>query len=646
MNKFLFYFLPLIFFSTFSIAQLSVSLTPQGQCFTTGNTTTVVVTNSPPGTTSFSWSVGPSISICTAGNTITVINPTMAVFSFGCCGNKQINCFAYNSSNTQIGSTAVSLTLTCNSAFVASSSPGLVCPGGGTTALSASGAGTYTWSNGTIGSQAIASVLSSTVFTVTGTFGTGCTNTQTVAVNVFTPNLQITPPSATICSGASVNLTASGANSYTWTSGTGPPSTFPNLVVSPLINTIYTVAATSVSNSASCSSTTTVAVFVSSAPTISASSTPTVACPGATVSLAAFGTSTFTWSTLQQGSVVTVTIPPVAGQASYAVVGSSGACPSNTLTLNVSVLPAPSITVVSSYFTSACEGDNVTLAACCASTYTWSNNVIASSITLTAVNGINYSVTGTGTNGCKNTVTYNIVATPLPTITVISSKSMACSAEIVTLTASGAQSYTWGALSNTWSNLSGSSSVTLNAISGIYFINGQSTNSCVNTATYNLIVTPSPTITATSSKTFVCKGEKITLTPNGGTSYTWSPVAGSGTLILTPTVTTNYGLIGENTSGCTNTAAVTVTVDKCQGLGETEIETEIKFYPNPGFNELVIESPEPATVIISNGSGQILCTKALHEKVNVIDISALSTGYYFITLRSSSLVKKSKFVKQ
>lgn len=97
---------------------------------------------------------------------------------------------------------------------VAQSAAAYCNPGGSAVTLTASGASTYAWTSNPVGysnSGAVVSVTpaASTVYTVTGTDGFGCTNTASATVNTgnsFT--LAATSSLTTVCQGSAVNLTA------------------------------------------------------------------------------------------------------------------------------------------------------------------------------------------------------------------------------------------------------------------------------------------------------------------------------------------------------------------------------------------------------------------------------------------------------
>ncbi|MEO1408455.1 MAG: gliding motility-associated C-terminal domain-containing protein [Bacteroidota bacterium] len=87
---------------------------------------------------------------------------------------------------------------------------------------------------------------------------------------------------------------------------------------------------------------------------------------------------------------------------------------------------------------------------------------------------------------------------------------------------------------------------------------------------------------ATASTTTSCTGETVTLTGTGGSSQEWytgtTLIGSTSTVMVNPTVTTDYFLVAYHAQGCTDTARLTVTVadppqivqavadfDNCQG---------------------------------------------------------------------------------
>ncbi len=113
---------------------------------------------------------------------------------------------------------------------------------------------------------------------------------QVITINNLAPPLQISG-NTSICIGQSINLTAIGASSYTWSNGTNNPV----LVLSPSVNTIYTVSALGSSGNFICPSTQTIAITVNQLPTVTANADRTLICNGESVHLSAQGANNYTW---------------------------------------------------------------------------------------------------------------------------------------------------------------------------------------------------------------------------------------------------------------------------------------------------------------------------------------------------------------
>ncbi len=136
-----------------------------------------------------------------------------------------------------------------------------------------------------------------------------------------------------------------------------------------------------------------------------------------------------------------------------------------------------------------------------------------------------------------------------------------CSGSTTTLTAQGANNYTWTPGSINTNTISVSPNTTT-----VYTVSGVAAAGCSNSTVFTLSVTPTPTVGVTSALTTICSGSKDTLRGTGATTYSWSPIGsitGTGaTVVAHPTVTTTYTLTGHNgTCTGTNTVAVTVTAN-------------------------------------------------------------------------------------
>ncbi len=180
-------------------------------------------------------------------------------------------CQAFNS--TTISNTGGNFTLVV-------SNDETICEGNNTT-ISASGAGTgasYSWDNG-LGNGASQQVSPNvpTTYTVTAVDAGGCSQQETVTINVLsTPNVTVIATSDTICSGETITLVANGAQTYSWNTGVSSSA----LTVSPNATTNYTV----IGQNGSCSGTpVTTEIYVYSSPIVNANADVTTVNVGQTI---------------------------------------------------------------------------------------------------------------------------------------------------------------------------------------------------------------------------------------------------------------------------------------------------------------------------------------------------------------------------
>jgi gliding motility-associated-like protein len=447
-----------------------------------------------------------------------------------------------------LSTTTVNLIVNPNPTVTANANPSVICIGG-TSTLTSTGATSYTWMPGVLpGGTVFVTPIVNTNYTVTGSNGFGCTGTAVTSVTVNTvPILTITASPTAICNGFSSTLSVSGATSYTWNPGA---IVGPTIAVSPTTTTIYTVTA----SNGGCTTTGTIQLIVNPTPTVTASVSPTTICSGQSATLSAGGAATYTWN---PGGLIggTVIVSP-AITTIYTATGTTLFGCINTATVTLSVTPTPTV-IAAVNPTAICIGNSATLTANGASTYTWNPGALTgSNVTVNPILTTVYSVTGT-TGGCTNTQTVLLVVNPLPTLIAGGSPNPVCQGASVTLTVSGASTYTWNP-----GALTGSNVVVSPTINTSYTAVGNSSLGCNATVAVNVTVNPLPTLTLSSTNSSICAGSSVTLTANGANSYTWLPGGTNGnTLAVTPTITTTYTVTGLSLAGCSSTAVITVTVN-------------------------------------------------------------------------------------
>ena len=436
-------------------------------------------------------------------------------------------------------SIAVSGTGTLLSVSASSSATGVLCTGGSAT-LSGSGSGvaSYTWSpaaglSATTGADVVATPTVTTTYTVTGFNATGCTSassTVTVTYNENTTAISAPGGASTICSPGSLALIETG------TGGTWSTTAAATLATVSSGGVVYAGSGTGVASitysNPTCGGDATYDVTVSPGGftvLVTASPSANYCNSGSSISLTADdggAGAAFTWSPatgLSATTGATVFASPSATTV-YTVTGGLGIC-SNSSTITVTnVTPA----VITGGSVTICRGQSTTWSsATTLGTWTSSDNTIASVNSSTGVvTGTATTVSGTATitytvGGCY--VTRNIFVNILPTITATPATAAVCGGTGVTLTASGASTYSW-APGTGLSAATGASVVSTAASAITYTITGTTAAGCTNTLSKAVGVGAGVSATATANTFTVCAGSPVTLTGAGylssGTSYT------------------------------------------------------------------------------------------------------------------------------
>jgi Secretion system C-terminal sorting domain len=280
---------------------------------------------------------------------------------------------------------------------------------------------------------------------------------------------------------------------------------------------------------------------------------PSTLCAGDNVTINASGASTYAWmpGNLTGASVV---VSP-ASTTTYTLTGTNTLGCTGTSTITVTVNPSPVI-VTSVTLATVCVGGSTTITASGAASYTWMpGNLTGSSVTVSPTATTTYTVTGINSQGCSGNSTVTITVNAPPVVTANSSSPAVCIGSSVTLTGSGASSYTW-------------SNNVINAVSFVpaatatYTVTGTNPNGCTNTATITVTVNPLPIITSSATASTICVGASSTITASGAATYAWVPGNFTGNSItVTPSATTTYTITGTNGNGCVNTTTITISVN-------------------------------------------------------------------------------------
>lgn len=521
-----------------------------------------------------------------------------------------MGCYALNSTPV--------LKYSCtNHVNLANITPGAIgtCPGQ-TVALSASPSTgyTYTWSSIPAGfSASTASVVvtptAATVYQVQldnivpgcGSYGT---TTYTVTMGDG-PVPVIKPDYDSICSGDIISVTASGAVSYTWTVSSG--------TINPVTGTVisYTAPTTAVSttstfsvvgtDSLGCVSTRpgVKTITINPIPTITATPVNASLCSGDTTSFFSTGADTYTWTvsggTLDtlQGSPVVYTAPSVTAATVYTVTSTGTAylrCTSAPVSFTVMVNPLPILSVTPADSV-VCSVSTITITAAGANTYTWSggagtlssgnaNPVVYTVPSVTATTGDTLNLSATSAAGCLSSLNAAVTLTvnPVPSVSQTASVDTLCAGTTTTLTAVGANSYTWNSGAGSFNTSTSNPTVftapnaTVATTVAITLI-GTNSFGCANPVPDTLLLTidAAPAISNTITASNICNGATTTISVSGANTYTWTNSGGSlnttsgDTVVFTaPTVTTatNYtvSVNGTALNGCVTPVPTDVVV--------------------------------------------------------------------------------------
>jgi hypothetical protein len=547
-------------------------------------------------------------------------------------------------------------------------------------------------------------------YTVTVTGTNNCTNTGTVNVNVvgLPANVSATNNANTvnnaICEGATINLLGSSTSmniTFLWAAPDGYTSMGANpsrSAATVAMAGVYTVTART-NNSCTATATTSVNIKPAPVPSTSANSP----CVGEALELSASGGVSYNWigpdgSTFStSGSTSTWVRSPatlaMSGSYTVTVVGANSCTSATTFGVTVRALPVPTIASNSPVCRS---GATIRLAAGGGVSYNWAGPAGFSSTEAepstpssgfaTTANAGMYSVTVIGANSCTATTQTNVQVVSTLTISISASASIpVCQGSSLSLTASGAEAYSWtrrpvGFTSNAVSpTLPYTSTVTFNNIGtadeGAYIVFGQSgscvTSIVISVATRNC-TTCSIAFSATATPNPVCIGGRIQLTsvvplpssPNG--TYLWRGPNNFQSSLRNPVINN----AGTNRSGvytvtfrptaaqsCIYTATALVSVINCSATriasAEAPAGIQLSASPNPTDGRVKVtiqlETPSVVSLQMSDLLGRSLESWDSGEEqlVHEFDISMeqYKSGMYLLTAEAGQQRAVKKVIK-
>jgi hypothetical protein len=329
-----------------------------------------------------------------------------------------------------------------------------------------------------------------------------------------------------------------------------------------------------------------------------------------------------------------------------------------------------------------CIGEQLTLSGSGGTTYSWDNEV-QNGVAFAPNGNQTYTVTSTSVSGCVATDQVSVTVNSLPSVNAGADQTV-CAGTAVTLSATGATTYSWN------NNVSNDVAFTPSATTTYTVTGTNSTTGCSNTDQVTVNVNALPAVDAGEDFT-ICNGETIVLEGSGASTYNWDNNVVDGQ-DFTPSTTATYNVVGTDNNNCLNSDAVTVTVNEptfstltenaidsytlngqtytqsgtytqvltnaagCDSTitlnltlnftGILELDHEILVSPNPTWNTFIISSliEQESSFSIFDAQGRIVVQGKLQGKETIVDLSHVCTGNYLLQLESGG--KPIKLIKQ
>ncbi|MNK05622.1 PKD domain protein [compost metagenome] len=288
-------------------------------------------------------------------------------------------------------------------------------------------------------------------------------------------------------------------------------------------------------------------------------------CSNVPFQMEAFGGSVYRWepaALFNNPNIFNPLVTSTQDAQIYCIISDS--CGIDTVFAQVVILSG-SLTV--SNDTAICIGNTVNLFANGAAQITWSpstylDNPGSMTPVSTPLQSITYTASGTSSDGCALTGTVHIhVDTSLPD-PVMPDSLVYCFGSSGSVTVSGATSYSWSPQTDI--NPATGPVVTISTPNDQYYY-CDFTNACGTARDSIFVKINIPNIQA-GNDTTICPGEIATVHASGGVSYVWSPspygfLHSDGSLVLVkPSVSTTYLVVGTDQYGCKDTASVRVSL--------------------------------------------------------------------------------------
>lgn len=404
----------------------NLTVTPSNICGTNGTSQTLSITVLPPATP---LTISGPTSLCT-GETITLTSSYANGNSWSPNGETSSSISVTSpgtytvSAITSCGTLTASHTVTLNTpppANITPDGPTNFCPGGSVTLTSGSSSGN-SWSTGATTPSITVTTAGTYVLTVTDICGPSSVSQQVIILS--TPNPQISG-NASFCTGQSTTLTASGGDTYLWSTG----ETTASFTITTPGN--YTVTAF---NACGQATSTPFTVTENSLPNPQISGTLSF-CTGQQTTLTASGGDTYLWSNGQTTTAISVSTP---GNYSVTAFNTCGQTVSVPFPVTETSLPNAQISGATAF----CAGQQTALTASGGSSYLWSTGQTGTNLTVTTPGVYSVSVN----NSCGTdveTVTISIASVSASFTPSVTTGAAPLAIDFANTSDPGAVSFSW-----------------------------------------------------------------------------------------------------------------------------------------------------------------------------------------------------------
>lgn len=424
----------------------------------------------------------------------------------------------------------------------------------------------FQWNTGSLLSSISVSPTITSTYSVTATDSLGCTSTNATTIIVDSqPIINLSPINPNLCSGASLNLTASGANSYNWYPTNGlSANTGSTVSASPNATTTFAVIG---SSSQGCSDTAYATINIIPSPVVTVSPQSDTLCLGETSLLSSNGALNYQWMPSLGLSAITgnaVSANPIS-TTKYKVIGTSANGCKDSASANIIINPLPNL-MVNTDSVDLCIGHSANINALGANNYFWSpavglSSTSSASIIATPNTSTNYNLIGETVFGCKDSMDVYVGIHPYPNLNLSPINAHLCPSDSILITVSGADSYLWSP-SIFLSSISQDSSYAFPSQNTVFQVIGSTVFGCVDTA-YSAIDV-SPIINITPLNPTICTGDSIQITVNSNSAsstYLWSNGLSGNNIWVKPNVNTIYSVTATDSTGCSQSASKQVVVN-------------------------------------------------------------------------------------